>query len=733
MKGRSIKGRGPERIVAEVDCDDDDSDDQPLPDSLELFRKAGIETRCSVGEHVYFVALLLVVVGHWKELHHPQLMLSQAGWSGSGLLFPALHLGRFVPMQAFFIVAGVVDLRLPPVLLRTLAARTAVAVGIFVWLYFYSEAPDNLSSWLSPPTEPVAVSSAGAPASLSSRQDHHVAELEAQLATFNRREMAWFAVAILLFRTLHAALASAGARWRWLLAPLGVAAHFGCAAGGGCPWPLARGPFDLRLVRPWPPVAWRLALLLPRMRSFSVLLVYYAAVPRLLPAGFPRVSPTLLGLRGAVSQGNARAMWAGVLLLLLLATSVSRGLRELLELCDQHAHKSAYACKGRNVETECSDERWSAVAAAYDVAGVLLSCVVVVGVAAVVPRSETLLAWAGRRSFQVYLLHDFVLQRLGPPLFRHVVAPTGTALHPHLVPLAVAGCGCLVVLALAALPLHAVPPLWAPWGELLAARPPQSSRGQSKSACNRARALMVLPVCLCVLWWVGGLRLSPQLRPIVRYATGQATCEEVLPVLPFRRRHSPHGCPALTRACAVWRICHLGDGPARHADTACIGALGVSRQLLEGAGTEGATAGPAEAVQAAGPVSASALSLRDRSCGVVALRRVYIHGESMASALREVAAQRSRKCGKLANATCVDDFVAWAMGDGVVWPHASCVRAAPPCVKDNVTHVHHHSPRQNATTAVGPAQRPPQSPNLRSKSAAQYHRHTSRFNLTRGM
>ena len=94
--------------------------------------------------------------------------------------------------------------------------------------------------------------------------------------------MAWFAVAILLCRALHAGLSSAGfgvrgRDLRWLLAPLGVAAHFGCAAGGGCPWPLARGPFDLRLVRPWPPVAWRLALLLPRMRSFSVLLIYYAA------------------------------------------------------------------------------------------------------------------------------------------------------------------------------------------------------------------------------------------------------------------------------------------------------------------------------------------------------------------------------------------------------------------------------------------------------------------------
>ena len=75
-----------------------------------------------MGEHLYFVAMLLVVVGHWKELHAHE-------WRGGGLLLPVLELGRFVPMQSFFIVAGVVDLRLPPALLRTLAARTALAVG----------------------------------------------------------------------------------------------------------------------------------------------------------------------------------------------------------------------------------------------------------------------------------------------------------------------------------------------------------------------------------------------------------------------------------------------------------------------------------------------------------------------------------------------------------------------------------------------------------------------------
>ena len=59
------------------------------------------------------------------------------------------------------------------------------------------------------------------------------------------REIAWFAVVLLLCRWTHGALAAL--RLRWLLAPLGVLVHFGCW-GGNCPWPLARDPFDLKLI-----------------------------------------------------------------------------------------------------------------------------------------------------------------------------------------------------------------------------------------------------------------------------------------------------------------------------------------------------------------------------------------------------------------------------------------------------------------------------------------------------
>ena len=97
---------------------------------------------------------------------------------------------------------------------------------------------------------------------------------------------------------------------------------------------------------------------------------------------------------------------------------------------------------------------------------------------------------------------------------------------------------------------------------------------------------------------------NPQLRPIVRFATGHATCEETLPLLPFRHKHSPYGCPANTRACAVWRLCQLGEAPPRRTDATCIAALS------------------------------------DRSCGTAALKRVYGHGEAMATALRSVAKRR---------------------------------------------------------------------------------------------
>ena len=175
-----------------------------------------------------------------------------------------------------------------------------------------------------------------------------------------------------------------------------------------------------------------LALLLPKTGHLAHLLIYYAAAPLLLPAGFPRVLPDpfsrlarLLprgdsgrGVDGVGVGGDgggalgrlrtwllahgprlARGLWCASLALLCGALCVSKGVRDSLLVCDKFAHGLSYGCRR---DDDCAGGVWSARVALYDLGGVCFSVGTVVGVAAAVPRSPTIFAWAGRRSWQVH-------------------------------------------------------------------------------------------------------------------------------------------------------------------------------------------------------------------------------------------------------------------------------------------------------------------------------------------
>ena len=109
--------------------------DDGLPDSMRLFEAAGVPLRCFVTDHLYAVCLLFVIISHWPELwvttdcltgrEHKRLAKPDApdkGWCNDSLR-AMMVVGDFFPMEAFFVVAGCIDVRLPPALGRCLVDR----------------------------------------------------------------------------------------------------------------------------------------------------------------------------------------------------------------------------------------------------------------------------------------------------------------------------------------------------------------------------------------------------------------------------------------------------------------------------------------------------------------------------------------------------------------------------------------------------------------------------------
>ena len=531
-----------------------------LPDSIQMFIDSGVRLDCAVTAHVYFVSLLFVVVGHWHELWLPDFGNAQScmstslpsegdaaapTWCGRG--FGAmLTVGHFFTVQAFVVIAGTVDARLPPAMVRTLARNTLLVVGTYLWFFFFSDLPETIATIVD----------------------------EEFMAGYHR-EMAWFGMFLLLSRLLHAALATA--RLRWLLPLLGVAVHFGCWAGH-CAWPLRRAPFDFEALPPASPTS-RFAILLPKTGAFPTFFIYYSTVPTVLPRGFPRVYPDpfsrlLSWLPGgtrrrwllARSQAAARMLWCLVLLLIFAACTQPSVRASVLRL-DRATHGGTYGCR----VGDCTDQRWRLDVMLLDLGGVGLSASVVVGLAAVVPRQRSLFSWVGGRSFQVYVLHDFAMMRIGPHLFKEFQR-VRAALHGELVIFAVLACACLVACMFAAVPLDRLPPLWSPWVAMLrgtrSARPaegiplmggtgvhPTRKAGTARPGPGRATGLSaLLPLLLAagVAHRMGGLRFSRQLTPIAQYAFGleREPCQ-------ILRRHAPEPCPSGhgARNCAAQRLC----------------------------------------------------------------------------------------------------------------------------------------------------------------------------------
>ena len=99
------------------------------------------------------------------------------GWCNDSLR-AMMVVGDFFPMEAFFVVAGCIDVRLPLALMRELAVNIAFAIGVYPWIFFYSDVLTLFAFDLNP-------------------QNRH----------FFHREVAWYALCIFIFRSLHAALA----------------------------------------------------------------------------------------------------------------------------------------------------------------------------------------------------------------------------------------------------------------------------------------------------------------------------------------------------------------------------------------------------------------------------------------------------------------------------------------------------------------------------------------------
>ena len=533
--------------------DDDDgavdrtpSDSTVLPDSIQMLLDAGVRvSQCIVTEHVYGACLLFVVVAHWHELFHTNLTSSSALAGANCLTNGSCHVltsiltvGRFFTLQAFLVVAGTTDARLPPLLMRRLAANTTLVVVPFLWLMFMSDVPERLSAIIEPPPHNTTV-----------------------LAGFHR-ELVWFGFLLLFCRLLHAALTVM--RVRPLLPLIGIVTHFGCYSGH-CLWPLRRAPFDLRLLPPSDPMH-LLALVLPKTGSFATLLIYYATVPALLPSEFPRAYPDPFALlikctvpRGARRKrlltrtpSMARAAWALVLLFVVLGCLVP-SFRGRLHYYDSLAHHASYGC----ARGDCNDQVWAFGAMMDDASGVLLSIVVVIGVAAAAPRCTTPISWAGARSWQVYVLHDYLMPQIGPYLFGAVIW-VGRALHDELAAVAVFVCAALVVTVLAAVPLEHLPPFLGPWIDMctsaarhtdtnerapLVTSPDTKAGGDGKGRSEAAHvgsthggwwnicallplplrricALLPLPILLGVVHALGGMRVGGQMQAIAHLAVG---------------------------------------------------------------------------------------------------------------------------------------------------------------------------------------------------------------------
>ena len=180
----------------------------------------------------------------------------------------------------------------------------------------------------------------------------------------------WFMVALPTWRLVHALLRSLG--WQRALPLLSLLLHF-CCVGANCHWPFLRHPHELATSAGalsgyyGGGVMRALAAALPQ-NDLSVIppyFLFYAAVPAVMPRGFPCTLPeptlpqrlqTLLQRRRIDGQTISRGLWVCVLLTLLASCACTvantdtamdpadgANLRAILEASLYHT-KRAYGC-----------------------------------------------------------------------------------------------------------------------------------------------------------------------------------------------------------------------------------------------------------------------------------------------------------------------------------------------------------------------------------------------------
>ena len=200
-------------------------------------------------------------------------------------------------------------------------------------------------------------------------------------------------------------------------------------------------------------------------------LFFYGTLPAFLPPQFPAALPNPLSritarvqrVRNVDPDVFSRALWV-LGFLALLAVFSDPALRPLVDATLWHS-KRAYGCSQAvfpprliNVRTDdvapCgagSGGGWSIYALTLDVAGVFLSTIAILGVAAVMPRQRTVLTEAGERTLSVYVFHLYILPAVEVP-FTALVQVTAYFVHPE-VAAAVTFGGCLILVHALAWPV----------------------------------------------------------------------------------------------------------------------------------------------------------------------------------------------------------------------------------------------------------------------------------------
>ena len=422
-----------------------------------------------VTSHTYLACMALVLLHHLPKVR-------DGCASGCGIGPGTIELfGEAVAMPAFATFAGALDLSLPSArAMRIVAVHASLSLGGALllahvsgvstrvwWMYRFLVFAPNRGVLKAPAKEYFTM--------------HY-----------------WFMVALPTWRLVHALLRSLG--WQRALPLLSLLLHF-CCVGANCHWPFLRHPHELATSAGalsgyyGGGVMRALAAALPQ-NDLSVIppyFLFYAAVPAVMPRGFPCTLPeptlpqrlqTLLQRRRIDGQTISRGLWVCVLLTLLASCACTvantdtamdpadgANLRAILEASLYHT-KRAYGCSKNVFPPRLLDlatdglrpcggpdrrGKWSRRGLLLDALGVAISSAAVVGIVAAVPRTRFSWTTVGAHTLSVYLLHLYVLPAVEVTLSAAAQA-LAFGVHPE-VAMPTALTGCLFVIRGIALPV----------------------------------------------------------------------------------------------------------------------------------------------------------------------------------------------------------------------------------------------------------------------------------------